>query len=679
MLNITTVDHPALFMHVFSVTKFLAEKFQHINNLLSALREERNNFALKVLRIANETGREWRTASEIAAARNVYQVKLGNIDKKIENTQKRLALKLRNIRSKYEDKKKALDEHHTDIIQAKDDQNTRLAELERSTRTEMLMLVRSAEEDRAATQRDILQAAQREEEERLKLDINMSVRAILYRAEEESRLAHENEDVMRNIMAAKAESMRKNFEEIVVSFQGQMSMMLEHAIRQPFEVFTYSLIFAALLSSYVVITETVQAMRFYILKKLLPPKPIRHAKKGMEVGADSLQDMVLSREIRERLVAVSHAYSFCAKASPVLRRTQSTYPGPARRMPLMNVLLTGPPGTGKTMGAECIAKQSGLPYVVVCGADILSSSRTTGPLGLSVTSTSGSFLRDILDSAATANSGRGFIVIIDEADAIIASRWRADNAEVVSHDADNEVAGTINGFECIHLLLDRLRVGNPSLAVIITTSMTVDKLDAALLDRMDRIVSMGLPDAHLRLQCVVRCAVRLLSTYMDNNTQTMLKTIDMYYGREDCEYLANSSNEAVRKFLEVSTGSTVAADDLCLDCVEFAELSPETDIPPAREQTKKVKAKKQTGDESQSARERRNFNLFGCLALFARSSERWSYREIEKVIQNIQSDVLSTEICELHSSHWVHQVHFKQKGAMPSTPHSKGSPRRLTK
>lgn len=141
---------------------------------------------------------------------------------------------------------------------------------------------------------------------------------------------------------------------------------------------------------------------------------------------------------------------------------------------------------GKTIAAEAIAKDSGLPYVTLLGADILAASSklsfgsSTGPGGI---------LRDTLESAVRANGGRGFIVILDEADAVIADRGRSrrlrsqgDGREAVGGTKGADDRGD-SAVECIHILLHRLRVGSCALGVLITTNMQLQEVDPALLDR----------------------------------------------------------------------------------------------------------------------------------------------------------------------------------------------------
>jgi hypothetical protein len=136
------------------------------------------------------------------------------------------------------------------------------------------------------------------------------------------------------------------------------------------------------------------------------------------------------------------------------------------------------------MGAEAIAIESGFPYVTLLGADILAASSklsfgsSTGPGGI---------LRDTLEAAVRANGGKGFLVILDEADGVIADRGLS-KAQRAGRGGDESAAMHTAGAsaECIHILLHRLRVGSTAVGVLITTTMRVEEVDPALLDRLCR-------------------------------------------------------------------------------------------------------------------------------------------------------------------------------------------------
>jgi len=71
-------------------------------------------------------------------------------------------------------------------------------------------------------------------------------------------------------------------------------------------------------------------------------------------------------------------------------------------------MLHGPPGTGKTMFAKNMARNSGMDYAILTGGDVT-------PLGRSAVTE----LHKLFDWAST--SRRGLLLFVDEADGMFAS------------------------------------------------------------------------------------------------------------------------------------------------------------------------------------------------------------------------------------------------------------------
>lgn len=201
----------------------------------------------------------------------------------------------------------------------------------------------------------------------------------------------------------------------------------------------------------------------------------------------SLDQLVLSSDARERLYRLSQMFVMretvlrgFASAVNIHNRSHSS-------LSLPNILIIGPPGTGKSVAATTLAHSSGLPYLSLCGGDILGASPTlSSPTAAPASVHSGGpggLLRDVLDSAAVANNQKGYLVILDEADALIATAKKpncplAENENREVPESNEEVIA-----DCLHILLHRLRINSPSLGTIITTNMEIHMIDAAFLDR----------------------------------------------------------------------------------------------------------------------------------------------------------------------------------------------------
>jgi ATPase family AAA domain-containing protein 3A/B len=146
--------------------------------------------------------------------------------------------------------------------------------------------------------------------------------------------------------------------------------------------------------------------------------------------------------------------------------------------PFRNVMLHGPPGTGKTMAAKRLARHSGLDYALMTGGDV-------APLGAAAVTK----IHELFDWAGT--SKRGLLLFIDEADAFLAKRGGA----VAEAEASPGTRAALNA------LLYRTGELSRDVVLVIATNRPED-LDPAVLDRMDEAMEFGLPDLESRERIV---------------------------------------------------------------------------------------------------------------------------------------------------------------------------------
>ena len=239
----------------------------------------------------------------------------------------------------------------------------------------------------------------------------------------------------------------------------------------------------------------------------LPTNISKKSVKGNDEQIVSLDQMIVSPLTRKKLFHI--AQLLVARETTLQEYKSSIYleksirnksSSTSQRLLLPNILIFGPPGTGKSFAATSLARHSGLPYLSLCAGDILAVSPTlSSPSATNSTPSSssslsqsggpGGLLRDVLESAAKANSQRGFLVILDDADALIATRKRTfkpeneNDSSVISPSNESEGTREESSIDCVHILLHRLRVNTSSLGTLITTSMELDQIDPALLDR----------------------------------------------------------------------------------------------------------------------------------------------------------------------------------------------------
>lgn len=166
----------------------------------------------------------------------------------------------------------------------------------------------------------------------------------------------------------------------------------------------------------------------------------------------TLKDMVLSPEIHSTLARVIDEQ----KKTEILKQHNLS--------PQRKLLLMGPPGCGKTMTAEAIAGELGIPVFIVRLDGIMSKF-----MGESIVK-----LRMIFDSMPTQRA----VYLFDEFDSIGSHRH-------VGQDV-GEVKRVLNSF-LINIEKDQ------SNSIIIAATNLPDALDKALFRRFDEIISYPLP------------------------------------------------------------------------------------------------------------------------------------------------------------------------------------------
>lgn len=143
--------------------------------------------------------------------------------------------------------------------------------------------------------------------------------------------------------------------------------------------------------------------------------------------------------------------------------------------PRHKILLSGPPGNGKTLLAEGLAKELGIPFLPVKYAGMVESY-----LG-----GTGKNLQNIFDYAATAPC----VLFMDEFDGVAIDRGSSKDV--------GEIRRVTNQ---LLILLDRL----PSSCVFVAATNADELLDRAIQRRFDYLIELPAPSSELRLRCAER-------------------------------------------------------------------------------------------------------------------------------------------------------------------------------
>ncbi len=110
--TVSLVDSAALFTYMICASHFAADLSASIEAELADFQSEKSDFALKIIRIASELGVEWRTASEVRAAREIVSSRVDLVNRQLNSAISQQALREENLKIKNEVSANILIEAH---------------------------------------------------------------------------------------------------------------------------------------------------------------------------------------------------------------------------------------------------------------------------------------------------------------------------------------------------------------------------------------------------------------------------------------------------------------------------------------------------------------------------------------------------------------------------------------
>lgn len=522
--NVTVVDIDALYMNTLVAIQHLANASSTLNSELSVLQEEKLDFAKKIIRIADETGKEWRTASEIRSEREIVEMRMKLVEAKLEKQQGRDVWLEENRIFRAKERRELRYKQHLNLTLLRKTEIDR-SQLQNEHKYVVLHDLAadplSLSDDDDALEEYSTAHLKDHYEDRIRL----SVEAIQFRSTEESRIyREENADVHEHLVQARDSALREKTNRLIdvifVEVGGECVRFVSEVIsNNPLAIVSGGVVGFLILTLIILVMEGAILYRSILLQKWAAARaPVRHSPPHPThtPSTDVLSQyrfgsMVVSTHLKVQLTHLVDLFErMYAKSSA--QTTDQFVDSSMQQLPQPHVLVVGTGGSGKSLISQELmtavtgrTQHASAPSVrvkVIQGKQL----RTLG----SEEDAALALRKDLLECSAPLRENElPWLVVIDDADEWLSGRGCTSSlpndvvtsnvsSMVTSNDQPhtNTTSSGGNGM-CLYMLLASLRTNSPQLGVIITsnssntshTNSSTDRgntnntIDPAFLDR----------------------------------------------------------------------------------------------------------------------------------------------------------------------------------------------------